>query len=131
MHHDLSNDLDSKMIAIYRGALEELQEAYEVSPSSSLELEIERLSTILSKAVYPGLNDCEVWIHESWMELSTCRPTSMSGIRPIPWSSINDYYYHNIHPALNMVDFIKIIRTIDNEYIKAVKKIQDSAARSD
>lgn len=119
------------MIAIYRGALAELQEACEVSPSSSLELEIERLNTILSKAVYPELNDCEVWIHESWMELSTCRPTSMSGIRSIPWSSINDYYYHNIHPALNMVDFIKIIRTIDNEYINAVKKIQDSAARSD
>ena len=53
---------------------------------------------------------------DAFRELSSCRSLGFSGVGPIPFTAIVDYT--RVYEIEDFVDFIFIIREMDNEYLK-------------
>lgn len=60
----------------------------------------------------------DAWLIHAFSELSTCRPSSMGGVAPIPWSAIAEYAdRHGLDDT-----FIDIVLYADSEFITHINK---------
>lgn len=70
----------------------------------------------------PYLGPFEFYV-EAFKELTTCRPVSL-GQGPIPFTAIADYHtIYNV--ALDLEDFLYVIRRMDLAYLKLESKSKD------
>lgn len=63
--------------------------------------------------------------YAAFCELSTCRPASMYGTSPIPWTAVMQYAEHH---GQDRSDLLYLIRAIDREYIGYFDKKAQSAS---
>jgi hypothetical protein len=58
------------------------------------------------------------WAWRAWEELSTCRPYTMAGAGPIPWSAVNDYCLRYGLTLDEQEEMGAYVRALDAEYLK-------------
>jgi hypothetical protein len=58
----------------------------------------------------------------AYAELSTCRPLSMSGVSPIPWTALAQYAQFHALDYDQFCDLVYFARELDTEYKKWADK---------
>lgn len=69
----------------------------------------------------------DVW--EAWSELSTCRPLTMGGEGPIPWTAIAQWSRDRGMSAYDADELRQLIRVMDSEYLTERAKQAEARAK--
>lgn len=70
----------------------------------------------------PVIHRSEQWFLQVFYDLDTERPPAMSGLPPIPWSSLHHYAMTYDIAGELYDDLLYIIRAMDNAFTAAVNK---------